>query len=270
MNKGLGNYFGRCPSQLACTEMKDEAGCKGWSDCRWVGASGKKKAGRAKAAKEIAGAEKMPGARGEVMPGAHWNAVTTEELRRQQATSPIKSRPAMNRAVGGCLGGGHRGGRVGAATLSMRGRSIGFRRGTEPNGQSRPAIMPSGPALGALLPRVVRFTSSLSELKPDAIATSVTIYFRWVPPRRGSPGLSAVRAPRAPGHSRLGAEGPGALESTRHPRPAFPGLMRFRAKVPGLRKPVPIFRLTEEPANGVAEASDPSRFSAMRRKPLTP
>ena len=31
--------------QLACTEIKDEAGCKGWSDCRWVGASGKKKAG---------------------------------------------------------------------------------------------------------------------------------------------------------------------------------------------------------------------------------
>jgi hypothetical protein len=38
--------------QLACTEIKDEAACKGWSDCRWVGASGKKKAGGAKAAKK--------------------------------------------------------------------------------------------------------------------------------------------------------------------------------------------------------------------------
>ena len=38
--------------QLACTEIKDEAGCKGWSDCRWMGASGKKKAGCAKAAKK--------------------------------------------------------------------------------------------------------------------------------------------------------------------------------------------------------------------------
>ena len=32
-----------------------------------------------------------------------------------------------------------------------------FRRGTEPNEQGRLAIMPGGPALGALLPRVVRF-----------------------------------------------------------------------------------------------------------------
>jgi hypothetical protein len=37
--------------QLACTEIKDEVACKGWSDCRW-GASGKKKAGCAKAAKK--------------------------------------------------------------------------------------------------------------------------------------------------------------------------------------------------------------------------
>jgi hypothetical protein len=37
--------------QLACTEIKDEFACKGWSNCRWVGASGKKKAGCAKAAK---------------------------------------------------------------------------------------------------------------------------------------------------------------------------------------------------------------------------
>jgi hypothetical protein len=38
--------------QLACTEIKDEAACKGWSNCRWVEASGKKKAGCAKAAKK--------------------------------------------------------------------------------------------------------------------------------------------------------------------------------------------------------------------------
>lgn len=38
--------------QLACTEIKEEASCKGWSDCRWVGASGKKKAGCVKAAKK--------------------------------------------------------------------------------------------------------------------------------------------------------------------------------------------------------------------------
>jgi hypothetical protein len=38
--------------QLACTEIKDEFSCKGWSDCRWVGASGKKKAGCAKAGKK--------------------------------------------------------------------------------------------------------------------------------------------------------------------------------------------------------------------------
>jgi hypothetical protein len=38
--------------QLACTEIKDEFACKGYSDCRWVGASGKKKAGCAKAAKK--------------------------------------------------------------------------------------------------------------------------------------------------------------------------------------------------------------------------
>jgi uncharacterized protein YodC (DUF2158 family) len=38
--------------QLACTEIKDEFACKGWSNCRWVGASGKKKAGCAKAAKK--------------------------------------------------------------------------------------------------------------------------------------------------------------------------------------------------------------------------
>jgi hypothetical protein len=38
--------------QLACTEIKDEFACKGYSDCQWVGASGKKKAGCAKAAKK--------------------------------------------------------------------------------------------------------------------------------------------------------------------------------------------------------------------------
>jgi len=38
--------------QLACTEIKDEFACKGYSDCRWVGASGKKKAGCVKAAKK--------------------------------------------------------------------------------------------------------------------------------------------------------------------------------------------------------------------------
>jgi hypothetical protein len=87
-----------------------------------------------------------------------------------------------------------RGARGGAAAQSTQGRSIGFRRGAEPNGQSRPAIMPSGPALGALLPRVVRFTSLLSELKPDAIATSVTIYFRWFR-QAGSPGFPSSGLP---------------------------------------------------------------------------
>jgi hypothetical protein len=38
--------------QLACTEIKDEFACKGYSDCQWAGASGKKKAGCAKAAKK--------------------------------------------------------------------------------------------------------------------------------------------------------------------------------------------------------------------------
>jgi uncharacterized protein YodC (DUF2158 family) len=38
--------------QLACTEIKDASACKGWSDCRWVEASGKKKAGCVKAAKK--------------------------------------------------------------------------------------------------------------------------------------------------------------------------------------------------------------------------
>ena len=38
--------------QLACTELKDASSCKGWSDCRWVEASGKKKAGCVKAAKK--------------------------------------------------------------------------------------------------------------------------------------------------------------------------------------------------------------------------
>jgi hypothetical protein len=31
--------------QLACSEMKDAVACRGWSNCRWVEASGKKKAG---------------------------------------------------------------------------------------------------------------------------------------------------------------------------------------------------------------------------------
>jgi hypothetical protein len=38
--------------QLKCTEIKDESACKGWTDCRWVAASGNKKAGCAKAAKK--------------------------------------------------------------------------------------------------------------------------------------------------------------------------------------------------------------------------
>ncbi|HKA81506.1 MAG TPA: hypothetical protein VKD43_15810 [Xanthobacteraceae bacterium] len=38
--------------QLACAEIKEAASCKGWSDCRWVEASGKKKAGCVKAAKK--------------------------------------------------------------------------------------------------------------------------------------------------------------------------------------------------------------------------
>jgi hypothetical protein len=38
--------------QLACTEIKDASACKGWSDCRWVEASGTKKAGCVKAAKK--------------------------------------------------------------------------------------------------------------------------------------------------------------------------------------------------------------------------
>jgi hypothetical protein len=37
--------------QLACTEMKDATACRGWSNCRWVEASGKKKAGCVKAAR---------------------------------------------------------------------------------------------------------------------------------------------------------------------------------------------------------------------------
>jgi hypothetical protein len=38
--------------QAACTQLKEEFACKGRSDCRWVEASGKKKAGCAKAAKK--------------------------------------------------------------------------------------------------------------------------------------------------------------------------------------------------------------------------
>jgi hypothetical protein len=38
--------------QLACTEIKEASSCKGWSDCRWVEGSGKKKAGCVKAAKK--------------------------------------------------------------------------------------------------------------------------------------------------------------------------------------------------------------------------
>jgi uncharacterized protein YodC (DUF2158 family) len=38
--------------QLKCTEITDASSCKGWSDCRWVAASGKKKAGCVKAAKK--------------------------------------------------------------------------------------------------------------------------------------------------------------------------------------------------------------------------
>ena len=37
--------------QLACTEVKDATACRGWSNCRWVEASGKKKAGCVKAAR---------------------------------------------------------------------------------------------------------------------------------------------------------------------------------------------------------------------------
>ena len=36
----------------ACTQLKEEFACRGRSDCRWVEASGKKKAGCAKAAKK--------------------------------------------------------------------------------------------------------------------------------------------------------------------------------------------------------------------------
>ena len=43
--------YKKTDQQLKCTEIKDESACKGWSDCRWVGASGKKKAGCAKTAK---------------------------------------------------------------------------------------------------------------------------------------------------------------------------------------------------------------------------
>ena len=55
------------------------------------------------------------------------------------------------------------------------------------------------------------FTSFLSKLKPDAIATSVTIYFRWgSASQRGASAAvsSAVRAPRAPEHCGWGLRGP--------------------------------------------------------------
>ena len=42
----------KADSQLACTDVKDEFACKGHSNCRWVEASGKKKAGCAKAGKK--------------------------------------------------------------------------------------------------------------------------------------------------------------------------------------------------------------------------
>jgi len=38
--------------QLACTEIKDAAACRGWSNCRWMEASGKAKAGCVKAGKK--------------------------------------------------------------------------------------------------------------------------------------------------------------------------------------------------------------------------
>jgi hypothetical protein len=61
-------------------------------------------------------------------------------------------------------------------------------------------LMPSGPALGALLPpRGAIFTSLLRNLKPDAIATNVTNYFRVVPSERGAPRRSVPLAVRAPG-----------------------------------------------------------------------
>jgi hypothetical protein len=47
------------------------------------------------------------------------------------------------------------------------------------NGQSRPAILPSGPALGALLPRVVGFYIIPKYIKARRHRTSFTIYFRW-------------------------------------------------------------------------------------------
>ena len=60
----------------------------------------------------------------------------------------------MNRAA--WIGGRSTGG-VGGRHPINAGAVDWFRRGTEPNEQGRPAIMPGGPALGALLPRVVRF-----------------------------------------------------------------------------------------------------------------
>jgi hypothetical protein len=53
------------------------------------------------------------------------------------------------------------------------------------------------PAL-ARFPRVVRFYIILSKLKPEAIATSVTIYFKWVPPQRGALGGHVLRRQGSP------------------------------------------------------------------------
>ena len=74
-----------------------------------------------------------------------------------------------------------------------------------------------------------------SELKPDAIATSVTSYFRWdfrQPAGSPSAAMSAVRAPRAPDHA--AAEGKDrCLKINATPATAFPG----SSAVPGQSSP---------------------------------
>jgi hypothetical protein len=57
-------------------------------------------------------------------------------------------------------------------------------------------------------PRGVRFYKILrSKLKPDAIATSVTIYFRWGSASPGSPSAAMSSAVRAPGHRNIAVGG---------------------------------------------------------------
>ena len=129
--------------------------------------------------------------------------------------------PGCEPGGGGCSGWRPGHGGSGGPPPYQRGGGRLVSGGTEPNGPGRPATMPSGPALGALLPpRGAIFTSLLRKLKPTpSRRTSQIISVGSAPsgepcfPHQGSPGT---------GSCVLGCEGP-VPESQRDTRSPVPG-----------------------------------------------